>query len=431
MVVVPPEDAARRGWRRGRHHAQRVGPRGAGGGSGRRDDHVRARCGPTVGVARALPGSDRSGRARVPTVPCLPCPSTDTIKVVDADGAVIATPDRARLVAVQTPQAFRAEVLRAGSRRCGATARTMRRSSSGRAGASSRCRASRGTARSPTPRIWPGRSRGWLATVATVTADGDPRRTGVRRSPHRRRPGPPAGARRLPLPGMPGLVGHSDGDAVAHAVAEALLGAAGLGDIGQRFPDTDPALAGADSIELLRKVVAAVRAEGWSVGNADCSVICEAPKLAPMRDEMQAKLSDAVRRTGLGEGPEARAAGRAGAGGGHRLLRRRRARCEVRRERSPPTIERSRPADRRAVGRRRRCAGARTSGATPTHTRQPHQGARWRTDRGPPGGSPAADRRPSTGQGDVAVDRAGRARRVGGRRRRRPRRLGGGQPCRR
>ena len=96
------------------------------------------------------------------------------------------------------------------------------------------------------------------------------------------------------FPGLPGLVGHSDGDAIAHAVAEALLGAAGLGDIGQRFPDTDPALAGADSIELLRRVSAAVRAEGWSVGNADCSVICEAPRLAPMRDEMQAKLSEAA-----------------------------------------------------------------------------------------------------------------------------------------
>jgi 2-C-methyl-D-erythritol 2,4-cyclodiphosphate synthase len=96
------------------------------------------------------------------------------------------------------------------------------------------------------------------------------------------------------FPGLPGLVGHSDGDAIAHAVAEALLGAAGLGDIGQRFPDTDPALAGADSIELLRRVADAVRAEGWSVGNADCSVICEAPRLAPMRDEMQAKLSAAA-----------------------------------------------------------------------------------------------------------------------------------------
>src|SRR4051812_45479992 len=87
--------------------------------------------------------------------------------------------------------------------------------------------------------------------------------------------------------GLPGLVGHSDGDAVAHAVAEALLGAAGLGDIGQHFPDTDPAFAGADSVELLRRVADEVRDAGWTPGNADCSVICERPKLAPRRDEMQ------------------------------------------------------------------------------------------------------------------------------------------------
>ena len=94
--------------------------------------------------------------------------------------------------------------------------------------------------------------------------------------------------------GLPGLVGHSDGDAVAHALVEALLGAAGLGDIGQRFPDTDPSVAGADSIELLRRVAADVRAEGWAVGNVDCSVVCEEPRLAPMRDAMQARLSDAA-----------------------------------------------------------------------------------------------------------------------------------------
>jgi 2-C-methyl-D-erythritol 2,4-cyclodiphosphate synthase len=93
---------------------------------------------------------------------------------------------------------------------------------------------------------------------------------------------------------LPGLVGHSDGDAVAHAVAEALLGAAGLGDIGQRFPDTDPSLAGADSIELLRQVADDVRGAGWSVGNADCSVICEQPRLLPVRDRMQQRLSRAV-----------------------------------------------------------------------------------------------------------------------------------------
>jgi 2-C-methyl-D-erythritol 2,4-cyclodiphosphate synthase len=96
------------------------------------------------------------------------------------------------------------------------------------------------------------------------------------------------------FPDRPGLVGHSDGDAVAHAVADAMLSAAGLGDLGSRFPDTDPALAGADSIELLRRAATAVRAEGWSLGNADCSVICDEPKLAPARDEMQRRLSDAA-----------------------------------------------------------------------------------------------------------------------------------------
>jgi len=92
----------------------------------------------------------------------------------------------------------------------------------------------------------------------------------------------------------PGLVGHSDGDVVAHAIADALLGAAGLGDIGQHFPDTDPALAGADSVDLLRRVAVDVRGDGWSIGNADCSVVCDAPRLAPMREQMQTRLGGAI-----------------------------------------------------------------------------------------------------------------------------------------
>ncbi len=91
-----------------------------------------------------------------------------------------------------------------------------------------------------------------------------------------------------------GLRGHSDADVVAHAAAEALLGAAGLDDIGQLFPDTDPRWAGADSIALLTEVAALVRAAGWVPGNVDCSVVCEAPKLAPLRAEMQRRLSAAV-----------------------------------------------------------------------------------------------------------------------------------------
>ena len=105
--------------------------------------------------------------------------------------------------------------------------------------------------------------------------------------------------RRLVLGGVEfggerGLAGHSDADVIAHAVTDALLGAAGLGDIGQHFPDTDPSLAGADSIELLRRAVADLRANGWNPGNVDCTVVLEAPKLAARRDQIEARLSDAV-----------------------------------------------------------------------------------------------------------------------------------------
>lgn len=94
--------------------------------------------------------------------------------------------------------------------------------------------------------------------------------------------------------GERGLVGHSDADAVAHAVSDALLGAAGLGDIGQHFPDTDPRWKGADSLVLLRHVARLLSDAGWVVGNVDCAVVCEAPKLAPHKAEMESLLSAAA-----------------------------------------------------------------------------------------------------------------------------------------
>ena len=96
------------------------------------------------------------------------------------------------------------------------------------------------------------------------------------------------------FPGERGLDGHSDADVVAHAAAEALLGATDLGDLGQHFPDTDPRWAGADSLVLLNEVATMVRREGWEVGNVDCAVICERPKLAPHRLQMQQQLSAAA-----------------------------------------------------------------------------------------------------------------------------------------
>lgn len=92
----------------------------------------------------------------------------------------------------------------------------------------------------------------------------------------------------------PGLAGHSDADVVAHAVADALLGAAGLGDLGGRYPDADARWAGADSMRLLAEVVDDVRSAGWVVGNVDCAVVTEAPKLAPYVAEMQRRLTDVV-----------------------------------------------------------------------------------------------------------------------------------------
>lgn len=94
--------------------------------------------------------------------------------------------------------------------------------------------------------------------------------------------------------GERGLVGHSDADVLAHACADALLGAAGLGDIGTHFPDTDPRWAGADSLGLLAEVARLVRATGWQPGNVDLAVVCERPKLAPQRAEMEQRLTDAV-----------------------------------------------------------------------------------------------------------------------------------------
>lgn len=91
-----------------------------------------------------------------------------------------------------------------------------------------------------------------------------------------------------------GLAGHSDGDVVAHALIDALLGAAGLGDIGSLFPSGDERFRGADSLDLLREAYRRVREAGWTLVNADCVLVGEAPRIAPHRDEMRRRLSEAV-----------------------------------------------------------------------------------------------------------------------------------------
>lgn len=91
-----------------------------------------------------------------------------------------------------------------------------------------------------------------------------------------------------------GLDGHSDADVLTHAVMDALLGALALGDIGRHFPDTDPAYKGADSLALLRHVSALIREKGWQVGNIDATVLAQAPKLAPHREQMRGNIAAAL-----------------------------------------------------------------------------------------------------------------------------------------
>lgn len=96
------------------------------------------------------------------------------------------------------------------------------------------------------------------------------------------------------FPDVAGLAGHSDADPIAHACTDAILSAAGCPDIGQLFSDTDPAHAGADSVELLRKAMVEVATAGWTVVNVDCTVVVDAPKLSPHKREIEERLSTVV-----------------------------------------------------------------------------------------------------------------------------------------
>jgi 2-C-methyl-D-erythritol 2,4-cyclodiphosphate synthase len=121
-------------------------------------------------------------------------------------------------------------------------------------------------------------------------------RTGIGWDSHRLEAG-----RRLVLGGVEvpgaerGLAGYSDADVLTHALIDALLGAAGLGDIGQHFPDTDPRWRDADSVELLSSVLELLSEAGFTLVNLDATVACEEPKLAPHRDAMRSRLAEAMR----------------------------------------------------------------------------------------------------------------------------------------
>ncbi|MEJ2539581.1 MAG: 2-C-methyl-D-erythritol 2,4-cyclodiphosphate synthase [Gemmatimonadota bacterium] len=120
-------------------------------------------------------------------------------------------------------------------------------------------------------------------------------RVGLGYDSHRFDPATPCWLGGVLIPDHPGLAGHSDGDAICHAVIDAVLGAAALGDVGSHFPPTDETWAGADSLELLRRAVEVLERENYQVVNVDVTVICETPKIGPVAEAIRERLGDALR----------------------------------------------------------------------------------------------------------------------------------------
>lgn len=119
-------------------------------------------------------------------------------------------------------------------------------------------------------------------------------RIGIGYDIHRLEPGLPLILGGVTIPHTKGFVAHSDGDALCHAITDALLGALALGDIGSHFPDTDPQYKGADSIDLMCRIAALIRKQGWDIVNIDANIIAQAPKLRPHIDAIRIRLAESL-----------------------------------------------------------------------------------------------------------------------------------------
>ncbi|MEG1010596.1 MAG: 2-C-methyl-D-erythritol 2,4-cyclodiphosphate synthase [Ruthenibacterium sp.] len=212
-------------------------------------------------------------------------PVKDTVKVADANGIVQNTPARETLYAVQTPQCFRTaeykEILRTADA----------------AGVTDDCSVFERAHRTVTL------TKGDYANYKITTREDLPAqgkaiamdlRIGHGYDVHQLVEGRALILGGVTIPHETGLLGHSDADVLAHAVMDALLGAAALGDIGKLFPDTDSAYQGADSLVLMQRVAAVLADAGFAVCNVDATILCQAPKLAPHIDAMRARLADAL-----------------------------------------------------------------------------------------------------------------------------------------
>ena len=233
-------------------------------------------------ISRTIAAAAESGAALAALA------ARDTVKH-GVDGLVRSTLDRRTIFLAQTPQAFRRDVLRdALAISSEATDEAALAEEAGH-----QVRLVEGEATNikiTTPDDLP---------IAEAIAQGGARpartgRAGLGYDLHRLVEGRPLILGGVTIPFDRGLAGHSDADAICHAITDAILGAAGAGDIGRHFPDTDPRWKGASSLELLRRAVEIVRETGLAVGNVDATVILERPKIAPHIDQMRARLADVL-----------------------------------------------------------------------------------------------------------------------------------------
>ena len=226
-------------------------------------------------ITAALEAAARTGAA-APAVPV-----KDTIKVAQG-GRVVSTPDRAMLYAVQTPQCFSREKYRqALACVTGEQARQV----------TDDCSLFE-LAGMPVE-LTAGDYGNYKITTPDDLKKEKTMRIGHGYDVHRLVEGRKLILGGVEIPYEKGLLGHSDADVLLHAVMDAVLGAAALGDIGRHFPDTDPAYRGADSLALARAVAALIREHGYAVGNIDATILCQKPKLAPYIEEMRRNIAAA------------------------------------------------------------------------------------------------------------------------------------------
>lgn len=227
-------------------------------------------------ITAALQEAAKTGAA-APAVPV-----KDTIKVAGTDGRVLDTPDRSTLYAVQTPQCFsRALYLQALSAVTGEKARLV----------TDDCSLFE-LAGLPVS-LTEGDYENYKITTKEDLQKEKTMRIGHGYDVHRLVEGRKLILGGVEIPYEKGLLGHSDADVLLHAIMDAVLGAAALGDIGKHFPDTDPAYKGADSMALTRAVAELIRQHGYTVGNIDATILCQAPKLAPHITAMRQNIATA------------------------------------------------------------------------------------------------------------------------------------------